>query len=215
MDGWMDGNVALVEEGLYMMHFEDGAWNILNVHVGPSYTEKKTQARGHGLDRIMLFGRCRGEKNGLASSHLHRKFRGIKQKKNSKPIIYIDVHCFPWLFQGVSLEALQTNDGHRKHVGHYLLPLSSSKLCRLYTTTKWSSWPPLWRFGPCLHVMKPKHISKGGGFSLGISFGLGFQMYKSCNIGSILTLLKAHHLQVGGPSSTPSLKAVFHPSNIV
>ena len=124
MDGWIDGNVAPIERGaLYTVHgrwvlrMEHGiSWKCLLVQFTPR--RKKTHApKGHGLDRITLFGRFLQKKwLGLKSPSPAVSSKGdgrASNKKFSKPIIYIDMFCFPWLFQGVSLEAFRTNDERR------------------------------------------------------------------------------------------------------
>lgn len=127
MDGWIDGNVAPVEGGHFircmvdvfrgrsMEYLEHVCWSKL--HRG-----KKTHTHPRawlGPDNV-VWKILQKQWLGLESPSMAVSSKGdgrASNKKFPKPIIYIDMHCFPWLFQGASLEAFWTNDGKRKDVG--------------------------------------------------------------------------------------------------
>lgn len=139
------------------MSFEDGAWNILNMCVGPSYTEEKnTHPRAWlGPDNV-VWKILQKQWLGLESPSMAVSSKAdgrASNKKFSKPIIYIDMYCFPWLFQGHLWRLFEPMMASGKTLATSCSPWSSSKYVDFNTTATWSSRPPSWRFWPSLYVM--------------------------------------------------------------
>lgn len=142
-DGWIDDNVAPVVGGHFILcmvdvlrgrsmeYLEHVCWSKL--HRGKKHTHPRAWL---GPDNV-VWKILQKQWLGLESPSMAVSSKGdgrASNKKFSEPIIYIDMYCFPRLFQGASLEAFWTNDGKRKDIGHYLLPRSSSKYVDFNTT---------------------------------------------------------------------------------